>query len=103
MIGTSDISATTLKLTALASIMERLMRKNRPGYLWSRDARSLSAQLVKGSSAGFLDDLLLVCSVSSPLLWHVPSVDHLASLFRAGRRRGRAKDLGENSQQDRLS
>lgn len=50
VIRTSEINTTTLKLTALASIMERLMQKkkiNRPSYSWSRDAHSFSTQLAK--------------------------------------------------------
>lgn len=40
------------------------MQKARPGYSWSREAHSFSTQLAKPSAAGFLDDLLLVCSAS---------------------------------------
>ena len=68
MIATSEMSATTLKLIALVSIVERLMRKNRPGYSWSREAHSFSEQLAENYSEHFLDDLLLVCSTSSPLM-----------------------------------
>ena len=98
---TSRISATTLKLIELASIMEKLMRKNKPGRSWSRDAHSFYARLAENYSEGLLDDLLLVRSFH--FLLYDASVDWLASLFRAGRGRGRAKDSGQNGQQNCLS
>lgn len=100
-IETSRISTTTLKLIELASIVEKLMRKNKPGHSWSRGAHSFYALLAENYSEGLLDDLLLVRLLH--FLLYDTSVDWLASLFRAGRGRGRAKDPRQNGQQNCLS
>ena len=69
------------------------MGKNKPDHPWSSDAHSFYARWAENYSEGFLGDLLLVRLQYFFLLYEA-SVDWLASLFRAGRGRGRAKDPG---------
>jgi hypothetical protein len=92
----AEMNAATLKLFALAEIVEKIIRKTLPSYPWSGEARSLSRDLRNLS----LEELLRVSYTTG--IFAVVTNRKEQTLEKTGDTGG-VKDAREDSQQDRLS
>ena len=90
------MNAATLKLFALAEIVEKIIRKTLPSYPWSGEAKSLSRDLKNLS----LEDLLRVSSAIDVFAIMANRIEQ--TLEKIGNP-GRSKDARGGSQQDCLS